>query len=322
MSTIQISSLHAAHIAASYADSLDDVSTGKGKGKGKGKKRGASARAASAPYDKTKSRRGKKLQGQLRTRLRQDFDRDMDKLQQQLDDIDTSTLDYQARYQQFTSESESERQQSIMKTRSQLVHDAQDFDKDCNDFFTTLKKDYGDLSSGGLDGESAIAEINDLMFKLAKMFQDLRDIVQKAKELFDQLSWQVTRSGVEQQKTAIQETKHAAITAATFAIVGACVGTVCSLGGLLGKGGDAAAILGQSLAKGLEQGGSIEGAQLTAKADTDKTLASLVQQMAEQYHKDVNDAAGRAQKTSSDMLSALQELNVLHRNLEAALSKS
>ena len=355
-----ITSIHAAHIAASSADlvlSDDDVKNGKGKGKGKGRKRSASEADASTPSSKRHhkdhhakrgrhedhharrgrhedhharrgrhedhhARRGIHEQQELQTKLLAEYEHNLEKLRQSLLDLDTNTLEYQVKYQQFIKESEAQRQQTIQHTKAKLTHDVEDFGQDCDDFFTALKKDYGELGSGDLDGAAAIAEINDLMFKLAKMFQELRNIVQEAKELFDQTSWEITVAAVDQKKTAIGDTETAAETAAICGMAAGAVSTVASFVGVFPRMSEGIGILGQSGGKIIEQAGAYESAKGTATADIEKTLAGLVEQSAEQFKKDINDAYARAAKTSSDMISLLTELVSLHRALLAALAKS
>ncbi len=306
----QISSTDAAMIAAYNADSLDDAVTGKGKAK-----RGASVRASTPSAQQSRQR-------QSAADSKSEFLRDMEWLTGQLLQIESDTQSFQTRYLQLTGGSDSGGSQSVQRAGSQFVHDAQDFDKNCGAFFDALKTDYENLGAGDLDGASAIAEINDLMFKLAVMFQELRNIVQKAKELFDRLSWDITVTGVSQKKLAIKQTKNAAYAAAISGIVAGTMGTVLSFAGIFPKFGEALSILGQSTGKISEQAGALISARGTAKADTTRTLAGLIEQSAEQFHKDINDAYSRAAKTSSDMISLLTELVSLHRALLAALAKS
>lgn len=305
-----ITSLHAAHIAAHNADQLlaeNDVKRGKGK---KGQV-------------KTSAADGKGVRGKSQADPSGALNQGMDRLSNQLSDIDNQKRRLEAKYQQTTGGA-AQGQQGIALEDGQLVHDAEAFKKDCDDFFGALEKDYGELGGANMDGASAIAEINDLMFKLAKMFQELRNIVQDAKTKFDKLSWDVRIAAVNQKKESIQETLKSAEISGGISIGAGVISSGLSFTGVIPKvgAGEALAIAGQSVSKVAEGSGNIASAHVTADAENTKVLAGVVEQSSEQYAKDVSDAYSRATKTSSDMVSLLTELVNLHRALLSALSRS
>ncbi len=326
MSTI--TPLHAAHIAAQNADLLmpdDDIKGGR---KG-GKKSRVKGQLDAKGYGKSQDQamKGQQQQKAMAGALNHALNQNIDDLSDQLSDLNNNRRDLQKKYNNFAGLTEKQRQKSIDKTGNKLVHDTEDFNNDCDDFFGALKKDYGDLGGGSLDGAQAIAEINDLMFKLAKMFQALRNIVQDAKTLFDKLSWDVQISGVKMKLDAIHQTLNAAQISGWCSISGGILGSVASFTGVVTGGmgkvgiGESLSIFGQMSSKIVEGAGGLSSAQATYGADVTRTIAGLAEQIGQQFSKDVNDAYARASKTSSDMISLLTELVNLHRALESALGK-
>ncbi|MBM7071444.1 hypothetical protein JQC92_05235 [Shewanella sp. 202IG2-18] len=328
-----ITPLHAAHIAAQNADMLysddDDI---KGGTKGKGRKRALSNRgnlksSTGHHNGNNKARKGKNQQNQLNRTLNSEVHRQLDELDDEVQDIGKHTQDYKQRHAAFAKLSDHDRLTSTLKSDNKFINDLGDLNKDCNDFYSALKKDYGNLGSGSLDGAQAIAEINDLMFKLAKMFQALRNIVQDAKTLFDKLNWDIKMNALNQKMDAIGQTRNAAMLAGGLSVAGAAIGSVASVcgvvGGAVGKVGigESLSIGGQMFSKLSDGAGSMGSAQITYQADIKRTVAGLVDQISEQFSKDVSDAYSRANKTSVDMISLLTELVNLHRAIESALSK-
>ncbi|RYV03494.1 hypothetical protein SOPP22_04300 [Shewanella sp. OPT22] len=327
-----ITPLHAAHIAAQNVDMLysddDDVKGGKkGKGRKRALRKGQHHSAAGRHQGNNKAQKGKHQQGEMNRALNNEVHRQLDELDGEVQDMGKHTQDYKQRHAAFAKLSNHDKLTSTLKSDDKLINDLGDLNKDCNDFYSALKKDYGNLGSGDLDGAQAIAEINDLMYKLAKMFQALRNIVQDAKTLFDKLNWDIKMNALNQKMDAIGQTRNAAMLGGGLSVLGAAIGSVASVcgvvGGAVGKVGigESLSIGGQMFSKLSDGAGSMGSAQITYGADIKRTVAGLIDQISEQFSKDVSDAYSRANKTSVDMISLLTELVNLHRAIESALSK-
>ncbi|MBE8167552.1 MAG: hypothetical protein HAW66_04195 [Shewanella sp.] len=209
----------------------------------------------------------------------------------------------------------------LLSANANIESAGSDRSKSADDYLDKLTKHFGALDgNGSMSGAAAIAEINDLMTKLATLFQELRNIIQDFDVKQEQLAWAVQVSGYDQKSAGIGQQATASILSGSFTIVGGAFGV---LGGSLGAGfsSEAAAIAGQSIGKSLEGSGGVANATLSKTAEEEKLVGGFDESNANTFIKKLVEMLERARKTSADMVSLLTELTQLHRSLENALMK-
>ncbi|MCL1078523.1 hypothetical protein D5R81_11245 [Parashewanella spongiae] len=208
----------------------------------------------------------------------------------------------------------------LLSANANIENAGTDSSKKANDYLNDLTSRYGSLDgNGSMSGAAAISEINDLMTKLATLFQELRNIIQDFDVKQEKLAWAVQVSGYDQKEQGIGQQSIAGALSAGFTIAGGIAGVA---GGALGSGfGEAIAIGGQGLGKALEGAGGVANATMTKTAEEEKLIGGFDESNANTFIKKLVEMLERARKTSADMVSLLTELTQLHRSLENALMK-
>lgn len=179
---------------------------------------------------------------------------------------------------------------------------------------------YDDLANSGLYDVSnmeAIAQINELIIKLAEVLKKLRNILQEFNQKQQELGWNIQTSSLDKKRQGIEDAYDAAKLTGAFQIVSGAVGI---LSGVFAKQfGEIATHLGQATSKGLEGSGQLGSAEMTKKAELEKVEGDFQAMNAQNYAKNIKDSWDKACQLSEQMRSIVKDLVDLYTRISSAV---
>ncbi|WP_063655016.1 pathogenicity island effector protein [Candidatus Arsenophonus triatominarum] len=179
---------------------------------------------------------------------------------------------------------------------------------------------YDDVGNSGLYGGSsmdAIAQINELIIKLAEVLKKLRNILQEFNQKQQELGWNIQTSSLDKKRQGIEDACDAAKLTGAFQIASGSVGI---LSGFFTKQfGEIVTHLGQAAGKSLEGSGQLGSAEMTKKAELKKVDGDFQAMNAQNYAKNIKDSWDKACQLSEQMRSIVKDLVDLYTRMSSAL---
>ncbi|SPP32167.1 Secreted effector protein SseD [Arsenophonus endosymbiont of Aleurodicus floccissimus] len=179
---------------------------------------------------------------------------------------------------------------------------------------------YDDVGNSGLYGGSsmdAIAQINELIIKLAEGLKKLRNILQEFNQKQQELGWNIQASSLDKKRQGIEDAYDAAKLTGAFQIVSGSVGV---LNGAFAKQfGEIATHFGQATSKGLEGSGQLGSAEMTKKAELEKVEGDFQAMNAQNYAKNIKDSWDKACQLSEQVRSIVKDLVDLYTRISSAV---
>lgn len=179
---------------------------------------------------------------------------------------------------------------------------------------------YDDVGNSGLYGGSsmdAIAQINELIIKLAEVLKKLRNILQEFNQKQQELGWNIQTSSLDKKRQGIEDAYDAAKLIGAFQIVSGAVGVLS--GAFAKQFGEISTHLGQATSKGLEGSGQLGSAEMTKKAELEKVEGDFQAMNAQNYAKNIKDSWDKACQLSEQMRSIVKDLVDLYTRISSAV---
>ncbi|GLT18666.1 hypothetical protein GCM10007938_24470 [Vibrio zhanjiangensis] len=176
--------------------------------------------------------------------------------------------------------------------------------------------DYGHDVSGS-EAMDAISQLNELIVKLAEIFQKLRNILQEYNQKQQLLGWDMQEASMDAKRDSIKSAFESAAWAGGLQILSGVIGMAGV--GASGKFGEAASHLGQALGKGVDGVGSTVSASMTKDAEMEKMDGEFKAMNSQNYAKNVNELSDKARQISDQMRSLVKELVELHGRITSAV---
>ncbi|NRF16143.1 pathogenicity island effector protein [Vibrio coralliilyticus] len=174
-----------------------------------------------------------------------------------------------------------------------------------------------DHDVSGSEAMDAIAQLNELIVKLAEIFKKLRNVLQEYNQKQQLLGWDVQKASMDTKRDAIKSAFESAAWSGGLQILSGVVGMVGV--GATSKFGKGATDLGQALGKSVDGVGSMVSASITKDAEMEKMDGEFKAMNAQNYAKNVNELSDKARQISEQMRSLVKELVELHGRIASAV---
>ncbi|WGM01870.1 hypothetical protein [Arsenophonus nasoniae] len=179
---------------------------------------------------------------------------------------------------------------------------------------------YDDLGNSGfydVSNMDAIAQINELIIKLAEVLKKLRNILQEFNQKQQELGWNIQTASLDKKRQGIEDACSAAISTGACQILSGVVGLLSAP--LSKQFGEIATHLGQASGKSLEGIGQLSSAEKTKKAELEKVEGDFQATNAQSYAKNIKDSWDKACQLSEQMRSIVKDLVDLYTRISSAV---